>query len=552
MVYNPNPNWTTETAKLDKRPVYFINIAGLTTKEYATRPVKSPVIAKKIFMKTPSGTSQRVQRIHGRTTVGSVKFELVDEAEDITDLVSTDKAAGGGAPTLSSLVNRIVKLFGGYTDLVEADYAKIFTGRISGLQMGGGGSSYIITISDSKRKFHEPIMTSATDKVPTVIEGNIVNIFYAILADDFSTGGNFPLASFSGSPTGLGIPTADINTADLIDQRDTWLQNFTVKFEFDRQESSARQFIERELMRLIGFAVVFADGSISMRVSNPPLVLTASPRTLDENNIIGQPRWRRRFDLHFNRIRILGDHNFRRVQFRLDGAAASGQNIIPIDSVDGIRAGAVMRIQSQDRATSESITVATIGAGQITTTVNLANSYISEDTIEALAFPTELGLSEDTADQSDTGETVEFTIESRGLRTALNGVNLATNIATRLKRRYVNPPIEIIVETLFTQRALEVGDVVLLSHPNLPDPETGTMGITNHAVEIIRVDVDFQRGRLVMQLLDTVPQSRFSIIAPDSTPDYLSASAAQRASFGFICDNTTEEMSNGDQPYLVI
>lgn len=45
--------------------------------------------------------------------------------------------------------------------------------------------------------------------------------------------------------------------------------------------------------------------------------------------------------------------------------------------------------------------------------------------------------------------------------------------------------------------------------------------------------------------------SRYGLIAPNSQAVYTSASAAEQAKYGFICNNSNQ-MSNGDDPYLII
>lgn len=45
---------------------------------------------------------------------------------------------------------------------------------------------------------------------------------------------------------------------------------------------------------------------------------------------------------------------------------------------------------------------------------------------------------------------------------------------------------------------------------------------------------------------------RYAFVAADGTPDYTSASDAEKARYGFIAFDSTGKMSNGDEPYLII
>ncbi|KKL78125.1 hypothetical protein LCGC14_2027960, partial [marine sediment metagenome] len=272
----------------------------------------------------PASTLQRVDRLQGRTTVGAIRFALIDRDDEITSLISIEKTVAGESPELTSLVNRKVSLFQGFQGMDPGDFVEIYRGRVSGLSMTPGNVSYQFELSDLKRKFGDLIMKNAATDAVSVLEGNLVNIFYAVLTSDF-TSTDFPLDEVSGTPTGLGLDSSLLNLSDLIDVRDLWISTLNLRFEFRRPET-ARSFVEQELMRLIGYAVVLHDGRISVRASNPPLITSPNPTELTADQITGPPAWRKRMDLHFNRFVIRGDHNNFEFERALDGTAAVNLN----------------------------------------------------------------------------------------------------------------------------------------------------------------------------------------------------------------------------------
>lgn len=140
----------------------------------------------------------------------------------------------------------------------------------------------------------------------TKLVGNPINIFYSLLTGTFSTSGSFPLASYSGQPTGLGIAAGDIDTAGLIIERDDWLTNMVLTFEM-RSPESAAGFLGKEIFRLFGFPVVTPDGKLSFKAFGPRKP-TDAVLTMTASDMI-EWSWRRRYDLAYNRVTVKFDYD---------------------------------------------------------------------------------------------------------------------------------------------------------------------------------------------------------------------------------------------------
>jgi hypothetical protein len=151
----------------------------------------------------------------------------------------------------------------------------------------------------------------------------------------------------------------------------------------------------------------------------------------------------------------------------------------------------------------------------------------------------------------------QHTIESKGLKLARGGASLAALTATRIFRRYAGmDPVSgaptggapaLTVQSHFLTLKVEVGDFVYLSHPLLPNLESGGRGVFNRIFEVIEKQPNYTEGTMTYQLLDVawVSAKRLSRVAPLGTPAYPSATSAQRARYMFVCSDSTDAYSGG-------
>lgn len=474
MTYNPNANWTARATAQHQQPNYFLVMEGVTTFRFSTGPVLGATTTYKEYMLTPRGVTQEIFPLEGKSSIGSLSIDLVDVDEEVTDLLSP----GQVVPTW---INREVTLFAGYADLDESDYAEVFRGQASDWQMEG--ASYTMRIRDLKRTTLEKIMRNATADTPSIIEGNPINIWYALVTGDFADA-TFPVTTSGATPTGLDVSDTLIDETHLAAERDEWLFGWNMRFEFRRPEK-AKKFFEDELFLLKGYPLIRGSGQLSVRLYHPAHP-AEPPQDLTEDNIIGIPKAKPLFEDHLNVIEIYGDHN-------------------------------------PDFDESESETEFTL-----------------------------LFSFEDSSDITATKERKELIIESKGLRTDLDGVRNATFAGNKIRQRYLEPPIEIEVETLFSKRVLEVGDVVGVTHSALPDMDTGQRGWTLEQCEVVKAVPDFRRGRMRYTLISTNFGRRYRVIAPNSVPDYTSQTQAQKDKYLSIADTATELLGGADPAHQII
>ncbi|MBP7571957.1 MAG: hypothetical protein KBA95_18020 [Acidobacteria bacterium] len=287
------------------------------------------------------------------------------------------------------------------------------------------------------------------------------------------------------APTGLGLAEADINTTQIANERDRWHPDDVVRVQFDAPENG-QAHLREELFRVFQcWPAISQAGTLGIRFHVPALPYSAAT-TLTEADLAGMPSWTRLFDSHLNRFIYRGDY------------ASSGSDY-------------------------------------------------------AVLYDTE--TADDTADQSATAETITFDVSSRWLRSDVandygeSGVDIATDLADRVRIRYRKTPAEIEVPLHFTRRALEEGDVVALTHAQLPNLLTGTRGITAHHMTVMAVRPDYGRGVLMVTLLDTGLR-RYGGIAPAAQGAYTTATAQEQDEYAWI--STADAMSDGDPGYRVV
>lgn len=118
-----------------------------------------------------------------------------------------------------------------------------------------------------------------------------------------------------------------------------------------------------------------------------------------------------------------------------------------------------------------------------------------------------------------------MTIKSRGVHTSHSPASIsgrATEINQRRKAkvfgRWSTPPVKINCKTFFSRWLSDPGDIVPLTHRLLPDLEAGTRGLTARRMEITNRQIDWIKGEVSFDLLDTgFDRNQYTVISPCMT-----------------------------------
>jgi hypothetical protein len=155
-----------------------------------------------------------------------------------------------------------------------------------------------------------------------------------------------------------------------------------------------------------------------------------------------------------------------------------------------------------------------------------ARAYLSEGTYEQ---QTSLQLYQQVYQQQ---------VEATGLRTNYGATMRSRALADRIFRRHAFAPPAYRLKAHLASLSVELGDLVSLTHPLLPDFETGRLGVVNVTTEVIDRKPDYTQGSVEFALLDTrfLNQSSAYLIAPIAAGigPWTTASESDRARYMFI------------------
>lgn len=99
-------------------------------------------------------------------------------------------------------------------------------------------------------------------------------------------------------------------------------------------------------------------------------------------------------------------------------------------------------------------------------------------------------------------------IKSKGLHSSFVDVDTILDRRTAaVFQRYAIPPAVVKVECFLSRGLTEAGDYVNLTHPLLPNFDTGARGLADRRMEVVSRTPDWTRGRVSFELLDVGAQA---------------------------------------------
>lgn len=154
----------------------------------------------------------------------------------------------------------------------------------------------------------------------------------------------------------------------------------------------------------------------------------------------------------------------------------------------------------------------------------------------------------------------ELTINADGVRSAFQGFFIAalTSILIFMRYGFKNLTFDSqssggsSPESIWNTLLYEPGDIVSVTHPQVPDRKAGVKGITNKLFEILDKSINFTEGKLTYTMIDASYLSNFGMykITPPGEALYVAASSADKAQYMFFC-NASNQYSNGDPGHVL-
>jgi len=556
-MYDPNGEWTAKTVAGAREPVYYIAIEGLTTKHFSTGPVRAASVSKSELLKVPSSTGQKISQLQGSSSFTLFDVELLDKAGEITDLVSTEKVG----PLVTSLINRNVTLWSGYADLNEDKYAPIAIGQISAVKLGAGGLTYTFSLVDVRRWARETIMDNANasgSRLETTLTGNVAvgaKKVFVTDAVDLSEGDFFYLGpSSNGSYLGQeerhkvrSVNKSSIPNSIVIEQG----EQMAIALNAGDEVRWASSLVRGNPYNILHCLLTgdFDDASFPLeKVRGEPTGLGIPAGEIDSAGIAaerddmmaGGEIWSFEFTKPEKGLRFVEQALCRVLGYlRITGGGKLAfRSYRPVRS--DVAAAGLPTIMQEDiqEIVWESAHDLHVNRVVIGLDYDAAENEANREIV-----------TEDTADQVTTKEAPEIESEDSGLMEDQRGVRLAEERGAVVLRRLLLPPYICRVRTGLHKRAIEVGDVPMLTHPSVPDNFAGTRGIISRRMEVTERQENFKAGNMWLTLED--PRfTRPAWIAPDAAPDYGSATAADKE-WAYIAPDSGD-FADAGKPYEII
>lgn len=342
----------------------------------------------------------------------------------------------------------------GYAGMDEADMLSIFTGWVTGYKLSNDGLIYEVDVTDPQKWMQRKVFRSATDASTVFLSGNPLNILLEVLT---STGdGTNGNYDCRAAGVGLGLDTDFINVTEIETVRDDWFPGDSHYMQFTITDSQvAKDFIEKEICKVLNiYPVIDGQGRFSVKPYKPPIAARDVVQSFDRDNMVGIPRWDANLQALGNEFEAHYDW----------------------DHVDG--------------------------------------EYDTE----------ELFIDSTSLNNRGPGKK-PILMKSKGLHTDFGAASItarATDIVLARKvsafGRWATPPIKINAKTWFSRYLSEAGDVVPLTDAILPDIENGSRGLSEERLEIINRTVDWKKGQVSIEFLNTgFDKGKYGAISPSMT-----------------------------------
>ncbi|MBZ5516113.1 MAG: hypothetical protein LAN62_14950 [Acidobacteriia bacterium] len=454
--------------------------------------------AGRALLKVPRGVEQSVRQLEGQGSIGALELEAIDGAGYLTALASGGKLEG-----------RRVTLKVGYPGMTSSEFATVATQEIESVNPLPDLTGYVLECRDLKRSAKTKVFTRGDDGAPISSDhprrllANPMDVLLIVLQNEL----------------GLGQSPTQPESAWKLYDPTQWGRDLDP---FDPHHWSLR--------------------------GNPTLIYPNPYVDVDQllsyrNGIFAgylleftfQQAVEAKQFLEYEVFRTLGGYMLVLADGRL-----SPRFFVPPYSLGNLFA-----------FNERNITILpSVERQPVINQVTFRMDYDGDSFLTELLFV-------DAPSLQQYGLAGEHTIESKGLRLARGGASLAGLTASRAFRRYsgMDPvsgapnggAVVLTVESHFLTLTVEVGDLVYLTHPLLPNFQSGRRGVSNRIYEVIEKQPNFGEGTMTYRLLDMgwLAAKKLSRVAPQGTPTWPAATQAQRDRYMFACNDATGEYSDG-------
>ncbi len=519
-----------ETAKRVKSPNYFVQVKnwGGSDRWFAFKPVKGATRSYILGLGNIKAISQTITPEEGRASIGSLRFSLQDKADRITALVA------------SAVKNKEAVLWGGYDEIDESEYIPLSTNLVDGFDIGESLIEYMFKTADIQRTIKKDIfkpktttLTAQLNAAATTATVDDTSAFLTVVHPKLGTCGYIRIEDeiikwTAKTATTFTIARAQFGTTDVQHSVDSDITELIV-------------FEEHPIA--IGLKVLTSTGA----GTNGTYDTLPSHWSLGvSQSLVDVTQWENDAEawIRFNKADLTYGYQFR---FIYDGKV-DGKRFIEDEILTVLNAYAPITVTgalsfkafappvpfaSLNKLDEKVAKVKSMDGGHAAI-INIAFFEYDHDLIQD-KYMKNIEYS-DGQSISDHGESARHEISSRGLRSELNGDNIVLERWNRIKQRFKNPVPLVKVQAFYSQHLLDVGELVDLSYPKLPDTEKGIRGM-DRVTEIVNKSFDIMGGAVHYDVMLTGFGRRYALYAPDTVPSYDSATDEEKNKYAFLADN---------------
>ncbi len=269
-----NAQFDAANAKLGKKPIYVFAIGGearvYSTHDLVAEGVTGSLPEYRAWLKVPRGATQSIDVLAGRSSIGELECEVVDQGGAVRQLVGT-----------TTLEGRSATLLVGYPGLAYADFVALHTYQLYKITPSRTYTSWMFRSRDrqmiAKRTVYLNPLNGLPieDSNPWILQGTPGEIAQAIYL------------------FALGRPVAEVDRAAIaaLDSSVEGLYKTVRPFLFVLSEAfEAKQFLETEIYKAAGlYPVIDNLGRVSLRAFRAPAAGPQAVYTFDQNNMVVLP-----------------------------------------------------------------------------------------------------------------------------------------------------------------------------------------------------------------------------------------------------------------------
>lgn len=538
-----NTEYLAATGARIKSPNYFIVVKDWdgADRYFAMNPVSGATRSYMVGLKGLKSISQKITPEEGKSSIGSLEFGLLDKNDRVTALLS------------NAIRKKTVELWAGYDGIDESKYIQLTTNLVDDFKLAENLTEYIFNTADIQRSIKSKVFKSKVTSLTAQLNAGATT------------------ASVADASAFLIVAHPSLGTCGYVridDEIIKWTAkggtSFTiVRGQFgttDAQHSNGAEVTEviafQEHPVAIALKVLLSTGAgtngaydtlpshWSLGISQSLVkVSTWESQATDWLNF-------KSTDLTYGyQFRFLYDEEMEGKKFieeeilkvlnayapvGADGALSFKAFAPPVPFVDLPKLDEkCVKVKGKD--------------GGLSALINIAMFSYDHDLVQD-AYLKNVEYS-DGSSISAHGQSDTFTVESRGIRSDLDGANIILDRWNRIKQRFSKPVPTIQVKAFYSKHLYEAGELVNFSHANLPDFDTGSRGMVEKVLEIVNKGFDIMGGALHYDMMLTGFGQRYGLYAPDSVPAYGSATEEQKRRYLFLGDENGKVGGGTEEGY---